>query len=94
MGSGGVPNRTIEISYERNLKPIGKPNTRVDRYSKKDGKKLQSRWYDEKGRAKRNRDYTSSNGKEKIPHDHSWNWNNGNGVRGKEHLTPDYDSYY
>lgn len=94
MGSGGVPNRTIEISYERNLKPIGKPNTRVDRYSKKDGKKLQSRWYDEKGRAKRNRDYTSNNGKSSIPHDHSWNWQSGNGERGEEHLAPDYDNYY
>ena len=83
MGSGGVPNRTIEISYERNLKPVGKPNTRVDRYSKKDGKKLQSRWYDNEGRAKRNRDYTSNNGKSAIPHDHSWNWQSGNGERGE-----------
>ena len=33
MGSGGVPNRTVEISYERSLKTIGKPNSRVDKYN-------------------------------------------------------------
>jgi len=44
-----VPNRGVEIVYDRNLKKTGKPNVRVDKY--KDGVKIQSRWYDEKGRA-------------------------------------------
>ena len=41
MGAGGRTNRSKEVSYERNLKPKGKPNSRTDRY--KDGKKVQSR---------------------------------------------------
>ncbi len=90
MGSGGVPNRTIEITYERNLKPTGKPNSRKDRYNK-NGKKIQSRWYDENGNAVRNRDYLhSSREGVKFPHDHDWK----NGERGKEHLEPDYDNYF
>ena len=90
MGSGGVPNRTIEVSYERRLKLTGKPNTRVDRYDKY-GNKVQSRWYDKNGKAERNRDYShSSKGNVSFPHDHSWN----NGSRGKEHLEPDYENYY
>jgi len=94
MGSGGVPNRTVEISYERSLEPTGKPNTRVDRYSKRDGKKLQSRWYDKNGKAERNRDYSSNNGSADNPHDHIWDWSKGYGERGREHLAPDYDNYY
>lgn len=94
MGSGGVPNRTIEVSYERRLKLTAKPNTRVDRYSRRDGKILQSRWYDKNGKAERNRDYTTNNGKEKVPHDHTWDWSSNNGSRGREHLEPDYENYY
>lgn len=94
MGAGGVPNRTVEVSYERRLEPTGKPNTRVDRHSPRDGKKLQSRWYDKNGHAIRNRDYTSNNGKTDIPHDHVWDWSKGKGERGETHLEPDYDNYY
>lgn len=91
MGAGGVPNYGVEKVNDRNLKRTGKPNSRVDRY--KDGKKMQSRWYDENGRAIRNRDY-SHNGNLDFPHDHSWTWNDDNGVRGVEHLAPDYDNFY
>lgn len=88
MGSGGVPNRTVEISYERSLKTIGKPNSRVDKYNQ-NGKKVQSRWYDKKGKAVRNRDYTHSNPNVIVPHDHVWI----EGVRSSEHLVPDYDNF-
>lgn len=88
MGSGGVPNRTVEISYERSLKTIGKPNSRVDKYNQ-NGKKLQSRWYDKNGKAIRNRDYTHSNPNVKVPHDHAWF----EGVRNSEHLAPDYENF-
>ena len=55
MGAGGVPNRGNEISTERRLRSTGKPNSKTDRY--KNGKKVQSRWYDQNGKAVRNRDY-------------------------------------
>lgn len=86
MGSGGVPNRGIEESYERSLPATHKPNARLDRY--KDGQKVQSRWYDKNGMAERNRDYKHG-GKYPFPHDHVWQ----NGSRGQEHLPPDYINY-
>lgn len=91
MGAGGVPNRGVEKSYSRSLPRTNKPNTRVDRY--KNGKIVQSRWYDENGKAERNRDYEHG-GKYPFPHDHLWNWNSNNGERGQEHLPPDYDNFY
>lgn len=90
MGSGGVTNRSVEKSFERSLEPKGKPNSRIDRY--KNGIKVQSRWYDEKGKAIRNRDYVHG-GKFSFPHDHAWIWNGDNGDRIKEHLPPDYDNF-
>ena len=91
MGAGGVPNRGVEKSFDRNLKQIGKPNTRIDRY--KNGKKVQSRWYDNEGKAVRNRDYYHNGNKISFPHDHDWNWSSGNGIRGTDHLLPDYDKF-
>ena len=92
MGSGGVTNRGVEKSFERRLDSTGKPNSRVDRY--KNGKKVQSRWYDENGRAIRNRDYEHQNPlhDHTFPHDHAWNWNI-NPPRIPENLPPDYDNF-
>ena len=91
MGAGGVPNRGVDILYDSRLDPMGKPNSRLDRYNK-DGKKVQSRWYDNNGRAIRNRDYSHS-GKGPFPHDHDWTWDGENGHRGEDHLPPNYDVY-
>lgn len=92
MGAGGRTNRSKEVSYERSLERIGKPNSRTDRY--KDGKKVQSRWYDVNGRAERNRDYEHQNAHENhfFPHDHTWDWSK-NPPRGREPLPPDYINY-
>lgn len=93
MGSGGVPNRGVEKSYARKLERTYKQNIRVDRY--KNGKKVQSRWYDNNGRAIRNRDYEHQDAHHNhtFPHDHEWNWNGDNGTRNPEPLTPDYDNF-
>ncbi len=93
MGAGGVPNRGIEISVERSLKRTGKPNSRTDRY--KNGKMVQSRWYDNDGKAVRNRDYEHQNAhnNHQFPHDHVWTWKGNDGIRGKEPLPPDYERY-
>lgn len=90
MGAGGVPNCGVEISYERRLPQTHKPNSKIDRY--RDGKRVQSRWYGEDGKAERNRDY-SHGGDYPFPHDHDWTWNGENGNRGEEHLPPDYDGF-
>ncbi|MBQ9790544.1 MAG: hypothetical protein IJW24_03015 [Clostridia bacterium] len=94
MGSGGVTNRGVEIVYERSLRMKGKPNSRSDRY--KNGKRVQSRWYDKDGNAERNRDYEhqDSNHTHFFPHDHDWNWDDGIGHRGKDQLNPDYENYF
>lgn len=92
MGSGGVPNRGVDVTYEKKLKITGKPNSRIDRYNSND-EKVQSRWYDKSGNAIRNRDY-GHGGSHEFPHDHSWDWSSGKGTRGTEHLIPDYDNYF
>ncbi len=86
MGAGGVPNRGVYKTYDRSLKPTGTPNSRIDRY--KNGKKVQSRWYDENSKAIRNRGYAHG-GDVDFPHDHNWRWYGDNGVRGREHIEPD-----
>lgn len=93
MGAGGVPNRSLKISYERSLKPKGHPNSRYDRY--KDGELVQSRWYDENGKAIRNRDYKHQNPHNNhfFPHDHNWKWNGDDGDREKDILPPDYENF-
>lgn len=93
MGAGGIPNKSVKISTERSLKITGTPNSRVDKY--KEGKKIQSRWYDNFGRAVRNRDYEHQNAHDNhfFPHDHSWVWQGDKGKRGKEPIPPDYDNY-
>lgn len=91
MGAGGVPNRGNEISNERSLSPIGKPNSKIDRY--KNGIKVQTRWYGKDGKAVRNRDFIhqNSNGTHFFPHDHIWTWNGDKGERNHNLLTPKYD---
>ena len=63
MGGGGVPSggvTIVEIFGQRSLKPTGKPNSRTDLYV--NGKRKQSRWYDQNGKAIRNRDYFHQDG--------------------------------
>lgn len=93
MGAGGRQNRGKGVSYERNLKLIDKQNYRVDRY--KNGEKVQSRWYDESGKAIRNRDYIHQNSlnNHSFPHDHTWSWEGDKASRGTTPLSPDYINY-
>lgn len=89
MGSGGVPSGGVAVSYARKLDKLGKPNSRADRY--KNGEKVQSRWYDAKGRALRDRDYKHQGvDTHNFPHDHNWIWNGDIGIRAKNALAPDY----
>lgn len=97
MGAGGVPNRTVEIIDGRSgdLPTSGaKPNSRYDLYE--NGRKKQSRWFDDKGRVIRNRDFFHQNphNNHNFPHDHIWNWDDRGPHRNSENLTPDYDLYY
>lgn len=91
MGAGGVTNRGTSATDARSLKIIGKPDSKIQRYNKK-GELVQERWYDNLGRAIRNRDYSHS-GEMFFPHDHDWVWKNGEGQRIKEHVEPDYIKY-
>ena len=59
MGAGGVTNRGTSVTDARSLKIIGKPDSKIQRYNKK-GELVQERWYDNLGRAIRNRDYSHS----------------------------------
>ena len=95
MGAGGSSSGGVHITYARNLKITDKPNSRSDRYDKDSMTLIQSRWYDEKGRAVRNRDYVHQNAHANhfFPHDHNWNWTDDKGLRGKEPLLPDYENY-
>lgn len=90
MGAGGVPNRGVEITEANSLEKTGHPNSKVLRY--KNGKLKQARWYDNEGRAIRNRDYAHS-GTMDFPHDHDWDCSSGEAIRGEEHLQPDYKNY-
>lgn len=96
MGSGGVPNRTIErIDGKRGDLPtrVIKPNSRYDLYV--DGEKIQSRWFDESGNVIRNRDYDhqDSHHNHEFPHDHNWKWENEIPRRSPENLKPNYEKF-
>ena len=92
MGSGGVPSGGVVITYDRSLLPVGKPNSRMDRY--KNGRKVQSRWYDSFGRAMRDRDFEHQGvNSHFFPHDHIWRWEGGVGIRSKTTIDPDYIHY-
>ena len=95
MGAGGVPNRTVERIDGRpgDLPSKGvKPNSRYDLYV--DGIKVQSRWFDYEGKARRNRDYIhqDAHNNHKFPHDHVWNWSNKR-PRDPSWVNPDYENY-
>lgn len=95
MGSGGVPNRTIIRVDGRSgdLPTSGaKPNSRYDLYV--NGNLRQSRWFDSKGNAVRNRDYFHQDpfNNHTFPHDHNWNWLSER-PRLPENLPPDYENY-
>ena len=96
MGGGGVPSggvTIVKISEQRSLKPIGKPNSRVDLYV--NGTRKQSRWYDHRGKAIRNRDYFHQDGDHThiFPHDHDWVWKGGRPIRDTQWVYPDYIRY-
>lgn len=96
MGAGGVPNRGVEsiVGRSGDLPTSGaKPNARYDLYV--NGKKIQSRWFDDNGYAIRNRDYKHQNAHNNhyFPHDHTWTWIGDNGRRSKEPLPPDFINY-
>ena len=97
MGSGGVPNRTIErIDGKRGDLPTRtiKPNSKYDLYV--NGKKIQSRWFDANGKVIRNRDYDhqDSHHNHEFPHDHNWKWENEKPIRNPENLEPDYENFF
>lgn len=89
MGGGGVPSGGTYITEGRNLKPIGKPNSRMDMYQ--NGTKVQSRWYGPDGKARRNRDYRHQDAHKNhsFPHDHKWDWTK-NTPRIPNNLPPDF----
>lgn len=96
MGAGGVPNRTIvKIDGRSGDLPTkgAKPNSRYDLYEY--GKKKQSRWFDENGKAIRNRDYFHQNIFENhtFPHDHNWKWINDIPKRNINYENPDYENF-
>ena len=95
MGSGGVPNRTIIIVQGKrgDLPARGaKPNSRYDLYV--NGQKVQSRWYDSEGNARRNRDFNhqDAHNNHTFPHDHKWNWDS-KPPRDPQFVRPDYKNY-
>lgn len=98
MGAGGVPNRGIErVDGRRGDLPVmggAEPRSRQDLYV--DDKLVQSRWFDDEGRAERNRDYEHQDPKNDhtFPHDHDWSWEKGYPERIPENLDPDYDNYF
>ena len=93
MGGGGGPKHGIKRTDARNLNINGDPNSKIQRF--KNGRIVQERWYDEKGRAIRNRDYEhqDSNHSHFFPHDHAWNWSTGKGIRDKYPVLPDYKNF-
>lgn len=96
MGAGGVPNRTIvRIDGRSGDLPTrgAKPNSRYDLYE--NGKKIQSRWFDENGNVIRNRDYKhqDAHNNHTFPHDHKWIWNKGFPKRNPDNLEPDYENF-
>ena len=54
------------------------------------GKVKQIRWYGSNGVAIRDRDYFHPGEDHEFPHDHEWI----DGVRGKDHMLPDYENYF
>ena len=94
MGAGGIPNRSVEITHARSLKIIHKPNMKVNRLNEY-GELIQSRWYDNEGKAVRNRDFKHQDSHKNhfFPHDHSWTWDNDIGHRNKKPLVTDYKNF-
>ena len=94
MGGGGATSGgTFVFTKARKLEPTGKPNSRGDLY--KNGRLKQSRWYDYEGKAICNRDYFHQNpkGDTAFPHDHIWEWINGEGTRSNGHDLPPDPNY-
>lgn len=61
----------VSYAYER-LPKTGEPNS-IGKIYNEDGSVKQRRYYDEKGKAKKDIDYNHG-GKHKFPHIHDWDW--------------------
>lgn len=77
MGGGGVPSGGVYVYHGRfGDLPVkdAKPNSRYDLYV--NGKKAQSRWFDNNGKVFKNKDYfhQDSRGNHEFPHFHEWVW--------------------
>ena len=76
----------LQTKNQKEMRPYGIPNSSKDKIDDK-GNILTRRWYDSKGRAVKDVDFTNhGNPKQhpKVPHEHKWEWDE-NGVprRGK-----------
>ena len=83
MGKGGELSGGITRVVGRRLDATGRPNSRSDLYNQS-GQRIQSRWYDYRGNATRNRDYRAHHG-HPSPHDHPWS-----GGERREWAPPDW----
>ena len=59
------------------------------------GKKVQSRWFDYKGKVIRNRDYDHQDAHHThiFPHDHDWVWKDNRPIRDTQWVDPDFIRY-
>ena len=95
MGGGGVPSGGVTIKYGKrgDLDTEFTPNSRQDLYV--NGKKVQSRWFDYKGKVIRNRDYDHQDAHHThiFPHDHDWVWKDNRPIRDTQLVDPDFIRY-
>ena len=95
MGGGGVPSGGVTIKYGKrgDLDTEFTPNSRQDLYV--NGKKVQSRWFDYKGKVIRNRDYDHQDTHHThiFPHDHDWVWKDNRPIRDTQWVDPDFIRY-
>lgn len=76
-GGGSASGQSLGNPNNNNLPLKSKPNSKKTLY--KNGKKIRDRYYDERGYAEKDIDYTNhGNPKEhpKVPHEHKWDWSN------------------
>ena len=95
MGGGGVPSGGVTIKYGKrgDLDTEFTPNSRQDLYV--NGKKVQSRWFDYKGKVIRNRDYDHQDAHHThiFPHDHDQVWKDNRPIRDTQWVDPDFIRY-
>ena len=95
MGGGGVPSGGVTIKYGKrgDFDTEFTPNSRQDLYV--NGKKVQSRWFDYKGKVIRNRDYDHQDAHHThiFPHDYDWVWKDNRPIRDTQWVDPDFIRY-